>query len=361
MSDDTKIIPATEPADSYTETLEELKARIRGAQYKALRSVNQELITLYWYIGQTIVDRQEKYQWGDKIVTRLAKDIQVEFPGTKGFSISNLWRMRTLYLTYKGNEKLAQLVRQIGWSHNVLILERCKNDVEREFYLKTVIYRGWGRENLADAIRGNAFERWALSQTNFDITLPEDQRAKAVLAVKDDYDFSFLDIEEPHNERKLEATLVSNITKFLAEMGGWFTFVGRQYRVDFEDKEYFIDLLFFHRVLKCLVAIELKTVAFQPEHVGKMQFYLSALDATARVPGENPSVGIIVCKEKSRVMVEYTLKDVHRPIGVATYNSYSRLKDIPAEIAKYLPSEEEIKKRLGGVILLEAGKKPEGE
>jgi len=357
MSDNTQLVPTSEPSDIYQQTLEDIKVRIRASRYKALQAVNQELIGLYWDLGRIIVERQEAQGWGESTVKQLAKDIQVEFPGISGFSLSNLWRMRSFYLTYKDNEKLAPLVRDIAWTHNILIMERCKSDLEREFYLRVAAHYGWSKLTLADNIKAQAYERWALQQVNFDRTLSEDQRSKATLAIKDDYDFSFLELEESHKERKLEASLVENITKFLAEMGTHFTFVGRQVRIEFHEREYFIDLLFYHRKLKCLVAIDLKAREFEPADAGQMQFYLTVLDESERLEGENPSIGMIICKAKDRIIVEYTLRYEGRPIGVATYNSYSNLKDLPAEIAKYLPSEEELQKRFGDIRTLKPGKK----
>jgi len=357
MSDNTKLTPIPDSENDYSQTLQAIKERIRIAQYQALKKVNTELISAYQDIGRIIVEKQEQQGWGENVVKRLAKDLQVEFPGVRGFSLRNLWYMRTLYLTYKDKPNVQPLVAQISWSHNLAILDRCKTDLEREFYLQAAAYYGWSKLTLIDNIKHQAYERWALKQTSFDHTLSEDQQANAVLAVKDDYNFDFLDIAEPHNERKVESALVAHVVKFLAEMGKYYTFVGRQYRIEFHGDEYFIDLLFYHRKLKCLVALDLKARAFKPEDAGKMQFYQAALDANERVEGENPTIGMIICQEKDRLMVEYTLKDVNRPIGVATYNSYSRLKDLPAEIAKYLPSEEELQKRFGDIRLLASGGK----
>ena len=207
----------------------------------------------------------------------------------------------------------------------------------------------WSYRTLNQQIAQKTYEKWLLNQTNFQETVSEERRVKALLAVKDDYNFDFIGLPNEASERELEDALVANITKLLAEMGGYFTFVGRQFRVEVGDDEYFIDLVFYHRKLKCLVAVELKAGKFMPEYAGKMQFYLSALDDIARVEGENPSIGLLICKSKDRTLVEYTLRDVNRPIGVASYNQYN-LNELPQTIAKYLPGEEEIAKRLTPLI-----------
>ncbi len=298
-----------------------------------------------------IVDRQEKEKWGKSVVEQLSKDVQIEFPGIRGFSSRNLWRMKDYYLTYKDNTKLPSLMAEIGWTHNIVIMEKCKDDLQREFYIKATIRQGWSTRTLGEKIETQEFERWALQQTNFDQSLPATQLEKAQRVVKDDYNFDFLLLEEKHKEREVEEQIIQNICEFLAEMDGYFAFVGRQVKVEIDDEdcdesEFFVDLLFYHRALRSLIAIDLKTTKFKPEHAGKMQFYLSALDDQVRLDGENSSIGIVVCKKKSRAVVEYTLRDVNRPIGVATYKEYNDKKYLPSDIAKYLPSKEDITKRL---------------
>jgi predicted nuclease of restriction endonuclease-like (RecB) superfamily len=323
----------------YKEFISYIKEKIRSSQTMALRAVNKELIELYWEIGHSIVKKQEEQKWGKSVVEILAHELQLEFPGSKGFSERNLWRMRVLYLTYNDNSKLTQLVTEIGWSHNLLVIERCNNNLEREYYIQMTRRNGWSRNTLATSIANQSYEKFLLSQHNFETALPEARQKDARLAIKDDYTFSFLDLEEDHLEKELERGLVDNIRKFLTEMGNYFTFVGSQYRIEVDGDEYFIDLLLYHRKLRCLVAIELKRDKFQPEFAGKMQFYLSALDDLVKLDGENPSIGIIVCQEKSRTKVEYTLKDLNKPIGIATYSASSKL---PKEMDGLLPTEEEI-------------------
>ena len=327
----------------YKTFLKEIKERIYKAQYDALKAVNKELINLYWDIGKSIVAKQDKLGWGKAIVETLAKDLQKEFPGIQGFSSANLWRMRNFHLTYRTNEKLAPLVREISWTKNVIIMERCKDDIRREFYLKTTKKFGWTKDVLINQIEAVAFERFMANQTNFDKTVPEKYRHQAKLAVKDEYSFDFLELAEEHSEKELERALLENVRKFLIEMGGYFAFVGNQYRLEIDREEFFIDLLLYHRKLRCLVAIELKIGAFKPEYAGKMQFYLSALNDRVKLPDETPSIGIILCKDKSRTIVEYALKDTKKPIGVSTYRLTEKL---PRELKKYLPSPEEMIERI---------------
>jgi predicted nuclease of restriction endonuclease-like (RecB) superfamily len=334
-------------ADNYQSFFKEIKERIRSAQYEALRAVNKELIALYWDLGKMIVERQDKEGWGKSVVERLAKDLQKEFPGIKG-SERNLWNMRIFYLAYKDSKKLQPLVAEISWTKNVIIMGKCKDDLEREFYIKMTKKFGWTKNVLIHQIESQAYERFLLNQTNFDQALPEKYRPQAKLAVKDEYTFDFLELGEEHSERELELALINNIRRFLIEMGGYFTFIGNQYRLEVGGDEFFVDLLLYHRKLRCLVAIELKVGEFKPEYAGKMQFYLSVLNDTIRLAEENPSIGIILCKEKNRIIVEYALKDTTQPIGVSTYRITSTL---PEELQKYLPSGEEIAKRLEGVEL----------
>jgi predicted nuclease of restriction endonuclease-like (RecB) superfamily len=319
--------------------LGEVKERIRSAQYEALKAVNKELVGLYWDIGRMIVERQDVEGWGKAVVEQLAADLRTEFPGVGGFSASNLWRMKAFFEAYTGLEKLAPLVREIGWSHNLAILERCKDPLEREFYIRMTRKFGWSKNVLIHQIDNQSYEKSLLGQTNFDQALTPELRAQAKLAVKDEYTFDFLELGEEHSERELERALIARIEDFLRAMGGMFAFMGSQYRLEVDGKEFFIDLLLFHRRLRCLVAIELKVGEFLPEFVGKMQFYLAALDRQVRQEDENPSIGIILCKEKSRTIVEYALHDARKPIGVATYEI---TKTLPKALKGQLPSPKDI-------------------
>lgn len=332
-----------ELSSEFQNFVSDIKGKIRTAQYESFKAVNKELINLYWSIGEDIAEKQEKLGWGKGVVTHLAEELQKEFPGTGGFSTANIWRMRNFYNQYSNNEKLAPLVREISWTKNIVIMEKCKDDLEREFYIKMTRQHGWTKDVLIHQIEFKSYEKYMINQTNFENTISEKYSKHAILAVKDEYNFDFLEINEEHLERELEKALIENIRKFLIEMGGDFCFIGSQYRVEIDENEYFIDLLLYNRRLKALVAIELKAGEFKPEYAGKMQFYLSVLNDKVRLPDENPSIGIIICKSKKRTIVEYALKDVSKPIGVSTYSITDKL---PEEISKYLPTADELTKRL---------------
>jgi len=324
-----------EKTQHYAEFLKEINSRIREAQIDALKSVNTKLIHIYWEIGKGIVEKQKNEKWGDSVIEGLAHDLQMEFPGIKGFSKRNLWNMRDFYLSYEQNEKMQTVSAQISWSHNIAILDKSKNALEREFYIRMSYKYGWSYRVLLNNIENQTYEKTLLGQTNFDVTLPAEIKDKTRLMVKDEYTFDFLELGDEFSERQLENALVAKVDDFLKEMGGIFTFVGRQYRLEIDNKEYFIDILLYHRSLRCLVAIELKIGEFIPEYVGKMQFYLSALDDREKMAGENPSIGIILCKTKSKMTVEYALKDSHKPIGIA---AYTVVKKLPKEFRDLLPN-----------------------
>ena len=330
-------------SNDYAATLVDLKRRIRAAQQRALRSVNAELVQLYWQIGELIHQRQAAGGWGRSVVQRLAADLQKEFPGRSGFSATNLWLMKQFYETYYRKPKLQPLVGEISWAKNLVIMARCKDLLEKEFYLRATARFGWTKAVLQHQIDNQSYPKYLLNQTNFDQTLPPEIKAQAVLAVKDHYTFDFLGLADEHSERELELALVQNLRSFLSEMGGLFTFVGTQHRLEVGGQEYFIDLLLFHRRLRALVAIELKVRSFQPEHKGKMEFYLEALDMQERLADESPSIGIIICRDKNKTVVEYALRTARRPIGVATYTVSAEL---PEAYRAELPSPEAIAERL---------------
>lgn len=331
---------------SYPGFLADVKARIRASQYSALRKVNTELIQLYWELGRMIVERQEHDGWGSFVVDRLADDLQTEFPGQTGFSRRNLYRIRDFYLAYSNGEVVPPLVAQIGWSHNAMILEKCKRPEERLFYLTMTKKFGWTKNVLATQIDNQAFARSATAHTNFHKVLPSDRASQAQLSIKDEYTFDFLELEPEHSERELERALLSKVNQFLTEMGGMFTFVGSQYRLRVDDEDFFIDLLLFHRSLRCFVAVELKITEFKPSYAGQMQFYLTALNATHRLQDEAPAIGIILCRDKKKTIVEYALANSSHPIGVA---SYVVSKVLPKNLKGKLPTEEQIAKLLEAV------------
>jgi predicted nuclease of restriction endonuclease-like (RecB) superfamily len=326
------------PSD-YQDFVKKIKEKIYQSQVKALQAVNRELLVLYTEIGRSIVEKQEQLGWGKSIIENLAKDLQNEFPGMQGFSARNLWLIRSFYIEYKENIKLQPLVAEISWSHNVILMEKCKNLLEREFYMVLTKKYGWTKNILIHQIESGAYESYLLNQTNFDKSLEQKYRHQAKLAVKDSYTFDFLELGKEYDERQLELGLINNIRGFLLEMGGDFSFMGNQYKLDIDGEEFYIDLLLYHRRLRSLVAIELKTTAFIPEYAGKMQFYLSVLDDKVRQEGENPSIGIIICKTKRRTVVEYALKNTGSPMGIA---DYSLSKTLPKKLKGLLPSTEEI-------------------
>jgi predicted nuclease of restriction endonuclease-like (RecB) superfamily len=337
-------IKQIQTSKEFTTFVKNIKAKILSSQYEALKKVNKELIELYWNIGQDILKKQKEFGWGKSVVEQLSAELQKEFVGIKGFSVQNLWNMRQFYLEYHQNEKLQTLSREISWSHNLHILQKCKDNLQREFYIKSVIKFGWSYRVLSNHIMNQSYEKYLLNQTNFDQTLSDDTYAKqAKLSVKDEYNFDFLELGSEHSEYELEIGLVNKIREFLAQMGTDFTFVGNQYKLEVGNEEYFIDLLLYHRRLKSLIAIELKIGKFKPEYAGKMSFYLSVLNDTVKLRDENPSIGIIICQEKNRTIVEYALKENTQPMGVATYKTSTTL---PQDYVEYLPSSREIEESL---------------
>lgn len=329
----------------YLAFLGEIKKWVRKARFQAYRSVNKEMIRLYWDIGKGIVERQDRLGWGKSVVEGLAVDLRREFTGKVGFSAQNLWYMRKFYLAYRDKPNLQQLAGEIPWFSNMAILDKVSNPVAREYYLRATRDMGWSRNVLIHQIEAGAYERHRLAhkQHNFPKALPKHLAEQADHALKDSYALDFLDVAGPMLERDLERKLLEHIKDFLVELGLGFCFVGSQYRLFLRDKEYFIDLLFFHRHLRCLVAIELKIGEFKPEYAGKMNFYLNLLDDHVRLPGENPSIGIILCKSKDRLEVEYALRGVAKPMGVARYVLSKRP---PKDLMRELPSPEQLKRGL---------------
>jgi len=327
----------------FTYFVKDIKNRILSSQYEALKKVNRELIDLYWNIGKDIVAKQESYGWGKSVVKNLSQELQKEFVGMRGFSERNIWNMRNFYIEYKENQKLQSLTAEIGWTHNVTIFQKCKDNLEREFYILSTKKFGWTYRVLSHQIDNKSYEKYLLNQTNFNETLLDKYKKQAKLAVKDEYNFDFLELSADHSEYELEIGLINSIRGFLSQMGTDFTFIGNQYKLEIDNEEFFIDLLLYHRRLRALIAIELKIGTFKPEYAGKMSFYLSILNDTVKLPDENPSIGIIICKEKNRTIVEYALKETNQPIGIATYKLS---KDLPQELKEYLPTASEIEKNL---------------
>lgn len=327
--------------------ISDIKLKVRNAQYEALKAVNIELINLYWDIGKSISEKQSE-SWGKSIVPVLSKELQAEFPGIGGFSTTNIWLMVQFYNEYHGVIFLQPLVGEISWSKHVAILSKCKDNQERQFYILSTKKFGWTKNVLIHNIEVKTYEKYLLNQTNFDQNLPDTIKSQAILAVKDEYTFDFLSLSPEHSERELEYNLIQNIRKFLQELGHNFTFIGSQYRLEVSDKEYFVDILLYHRQLKSIIAIDLKVGEFLPEYKGKMEFYLSVLNDTIKLPHENEAIGIIICKSKDRTIVEYSLKTSNSPIGVATYITSENL---PKDYIKLLPSQNEISEKIESLII----------
>ena len=327
----------------YLNFKNEITSRIRSAQYEALKAVNKEIIALYWEVGKRITEQQTALGWGKSVVENLSRDIQKEFPGIQGFGVRNMWDMARFYAEYQSNEFLQPLVAEISWSKHIVILTKCKETRQRQFYILATKKYGWTKDVLINKIEAKTYENYLLGQSNFDITLPDSIKNQAILALKDEYTFDLIGLAEEHSEYELEQAIIKNIRAFLMEFGTDFSFIGNQYRLEVDGKEYFIDLLLYNRRLQAMIAIELKIGEFQPEYKGKMEFYLNILNDTVKLPHENPAIGIIICKSKSRMIVEYALKSSNMPIGVATYSLSSEL---PEAYKKLLPTSEEIAKKI---------------
>ena len=330
----------------YSALLLAVKQRVREAQYRALQQVNQQQIQLYWDLGRLIAERQQQHGWGKSIVETLARDLQAEFAGMSGFSVQNLWYMRQFYLKYSADELLQPLVGEISWAKHLLIMSKCKDPQERLFYTLQTRNNSWTKSVLTQQLKARAYDSTVRAQQNFAATVAPERLPAPILALRDEYTFGFLGLGGEHSEHELEQALIGNVRRFLIEMGGDFTFIGNQYRLALDDQEYFVDLLLYHRELQCLVAVELKITEFRPEYAGKMNFYLSLLNAQVKKPHEQPSIGIIICQSKQRTVVEFALRDVNKPIGVATYTLTDTL---PAELRPFFPSNEELVRRLDAV------------
>lgn len=330
-----------ELSQTYFETLNKLKEKIRSTQIKAMIKVNQELIQLYWEIGVAISEKQEKEGWGAKTIERLAKDLKDAFPHTKGFSRTNISYMVQFAKEYPEIEIIQQLVGQIPWGHNLILIQRLNTKEERLWYVKKIIENGWSRNTLSIWIEKDLYRRQGKAISNFSNTLPTPQSDLASQTLKDPYLFNFLSLTENYEERELEKGLTDHIQKFLVELGKGFAFVGKQYELKIENTIYYLDLLFYHLELNCFCVIELKGAAFKPEYAGKINFYLSAVDDLIKRPHDNPSIGILLCKDKNKTEVEYALRDIKKPIGVASYET-EIVKSLPENLKSSLPTVEEI-------------------
>jgi predicted nuclease of restriction endonuclease-like (RecB) superfamily len=371
----------------YSQLLTQIKDRIRRAQVKATLSANAEMILLYWDIGRMIHERQNLEGWGAGVIPRLSRDIRNELPEVKGFSERNIGRMIAFYRQYpdlkvilpqpvaksasdipstdlpqpvaqfparERSENLHQLVAKIPWGHHILLMEKIKDLPVRLWYMHQTIEQGWSRNVLGLMIKSNAHERQGAAVTNFEKRLPDPQSDLARQTLKDPYIFDFLTLTEPFQERELETELIRHLEKFLLELGRGFAFVGRQYRIEVGDKDFYIDLLFYHLKLRCFVVIELKKGEFKPEYAGKMNFYCSVVDDRLKDENDQPTIGLILCQENDRVLAEYALRDIQKPIGVS---EYELTRALPDDLKSSLPTVEEIEAELSGEMreLLEGG------
>jgi len=306
--------------NEYRAFLGKLKQEIVAARQKAYRAVNRQLLELYLSIGKGIYEKVEISRWGTGIVESLAKDLHREFPDMKGFSSRNLWEMKKLYETYKDNQKLQPLVAELSWSHNLVISHQTSSIEEKEFYLKTCLNEKWSRRELERQIDSSLYERFMLSK-NTDKLIPHAKEKSMLTHFKDEYLFDFLGLKDDFSEKDLRKAIVANLKEFFLEFSRDLAFAGDEYMITIGNKDYKVDLLFYHRLLRCFVAVELKIGDFKPEYIGKMQFYLSALDEKVKSKDENPSVGLILCKSKNEDVVRMTISKTISPIKVAAYKT----------------------------------------
>lgn len=330
--------------DTYPVFLQELKQRIRESQLRAAVSVNRELVLLYWRIGRDILVRQERENWGAKVIDRLAADLKKSFPEMKGFSPRNLKYMRAFAGAWPEEEFVQEVLAQITWYHNLTLLEKLTIESDRVWYAKASIQHGWSRNVLVHQIETALHKRTGAAVTNFERTLPPPQSDLAQQITRDPYTFDFLMLAEDAHERELEQGLLAHLRDFLLELGVGFAFVASQYRLDVGGSDFFIDLLFYHLKLRCFVVIDLKAKAFEPEFVGKMNFYLAAVDDLLRHPDDRPSIGLIICKTKDQIVAEYALRNTTTPIGIS---EYKLSESLPADLKGSLPTIEELENELG--------------
>ena len=327
----------------YAAWLGELKTRIHSAQLRAALAVNRELVLLYWQIGQDILQRQSREGWGRKVIDRLAHDLREAFPSMKGFSARNLHYMRAFAEAWPQSEFVQQTAAQMPWFHICTLLNKLKTAEEREWYAVQAVQQGWSRSTLEVQIRGQLMRRQGRAVTNFEQRLPLPHSELAQDTLKDPYLFDFLGLGNEAHEREIESALVRHITRFLLELGTGFAFVGRQYLLEVAGDEFFIDLLFYHTRLKCYVVVELKAHAFKPEQAGQLNFYLSAVDAQVKAPDDNPTIGLLLCKTQNRLVAEYALSGIEKPIGVA---EYELVRNLPERLTSTLPTIEALEQEL---------------
>jgi len=325
--------------------LKSIKERIQTAQVRAAVAVNQQLVLLYWGIGKEILSRQAQEGWGKNVIPRLSKDLSSEFPEMKGLSPRNLGYMKAFAEAWPDEAILQEPLAKLTWFHNLTLLEKIKTEEERLWYAQAAIEHGWSRNVLVIQIEAGLYGRQGKAITNFTKALPAPQSDLAQQLLKDPYNFDFLTLSKDADEREVETGLVAHIQKFLLELGTGFAFVGRQYPLEIAGDDYRLDLLFYHLKLRCFVVIDLKSGSFKPEYAGKMNFYLAAVDDMLKHPSDNPTIGLILCKGKEQLVVEYALRNTATPMGIA---EFKHLEKLPAELKGSLPTIEELEAELYG-------------
>jgi predicted nuclease of restriction endonuclease-like (RecB) superfamily len=343
MSD--KPIALMPPPAGYADWLTELKVKIHNAQQRATLAVNRELVLLYWQIGRDILERQANQGWGAKVIERLARDLLTAFPTMKGFSRSNLLYMRAFAEAWPDAQIVQQAVGQLPWGHNLVLLTKLKDSQERLAYAKKTLENGWSRSVLNIHIETRLLQRQGNAITNFEQCLPKPDSDLARESIKDPYRFDFLGLTDEAQEREIEGALVQHVTQFLLELGAGFAFVGRQVHIEVGGDDFFIDLLFYHLKLRCYVVIELKADKFKPEHLGQLGFYLTAVDRQVKHEHDTPTIGLLLCKSKNKVVAEYALGDKTQPMGIA---EYKLVESLPTDLQSQLPSIEQIERELEG-------------
>jgi len=327
--------------NEYKYLLKNIKEQIQSSQFRAISMVNRELILLYWNIGKLILDNQQRDGWGSKFIDNLAADLKLDFPEITGFSVRNLKYMRKFAQQYPDFEFVQTLSAQITWSHNTLLLDKITSNEERKWYIEKIIENGWSLNVLRHQLETRLFERQAIAEktTNFERMLTSPQSELAEETLKDPYIFDFITLSENLKESDLEKELIAKITRFLLELGAGFAFLGNQYHLSVGDEDFYIDLLFYNTKLRCYFVIELKTGKFKPEFAGKLNFYLSAVDDILKTDSDNPSIGILLCKEKNKMITEYALRDMTKPIGVSEYKVF---RELPDDLRNALPAIERL-------------------
>ena len=334
--------------NDYKNWIESLKAKISSAKNKVAVTVNTQLIELYWEIGKEISKKSLISNWGSGVIEQISVDLAKDFPEMKGFSRRNLYAIKQWFEFYNQQyEFVPQLVAQIPWGHNRLIINKIKNISEAIYYCDQISKNGWSRDQLDNQIEKDLYKRNSLSTHNFESTLPEKQSKLATEILKDPYNFDFISLHDEAIEREIEKELVTNITEFLIELGKGFAFVGKQFKIEVSETDYFIDLLFYHLELRCYVVIELKAGKFKPEYAGKLNFYLSAVDSQIKKESDSSSIGIILCKKKDKIEAEYALRDIKKPMGIS---EYILTQSIPENIKTQLPTIEELENELSDKI-----------